>query len=113
MIKYLFALFVLIVAASLHFSFKPKNKIGPVNIKGMAVVELFTSEGCSSCPPADEAVINLQKEFPEIFLYWVFMLSTGIALAGKMNSAMLCIQKGNNSMGSIFHSAVFTHHKSW
>ncbi|HEY4325990.1 MAG TPA: DUF1223 domain-containing protein [Mucilaginibacter sp.] len=47
--------------ATTAFNYKLLNKVNSVN-KGFAFVELFTSEGCSSCPPADELVAKIQKE---------------------------------------------------
>jgi hypothetical protein len=41
-------------------------KKAPAVSEGLIVVELFTSQGCSSCPPANEAVARLADTRPDV-----------------------------------------------
>ncbi len=71
--------------------------------KGFAVVELFTSEGCSSCPPADEAVADIQREFPDNVFVLSFHVDYWNYLGWKDEFSDASYSVRQQRYGSAFH----------
>jgi len=55
-------LFIVAACKNAETAFNKINSTNAVPDKDFALLELFTSEGCSSCPPADHLLARIQKE---------------------------------------------------
>jgi len=68
----------LVLALAVVFGFQTGAHAMDVKANPIAVLELFTSQGCSSCPPADEILAELAKDKTLITLayhvdYWNYI----------------------------------------
>ena len=63
--KTLFATLMLFIGTMAFSQNNPDKK----STKGFALLELYTSEGCSSCPPADELMGRIQNEYKDDNVY--------------------------------------------
>jgi len=104
------ALTSLLIFQILFSSYKTENntyKYIPVR-EGFALVELFTSEGCSSCPPADEAVGRLNGWKKNVYVlsyhvdYWNY-------LGWKDVFSNAAYSSRQQNYGNLFHiSSIYT-----
>jgi hypothetical protein len=77
--------------------------------KGFAVVELFTSEGCSSCPPADAVAAKLSQEYKDNVYLLGFHVDYWDRLGWKDAFSSAEYSKRQYHYGQIFHlNSVYT-----
>lgn len=74
--------------------------------KGFAVIELFTSEGCSSCPPADAVVAKIEKESTDKPIYILaFHVDYWNRLGWKDNFSSAEYSRRQNKYAEWLHSS--------
>ncbi len=99
------------------YSFSGNSKSRPFECKGnitdsiggFVVAELFTSEGCSSCPPADALAARLLEKFPENVFVLGFHVDYWDYLGWKDNFSNSAYSHRQQQYANIFHlNSIYT-----
>lgn len=119
----LFGVIILLLLAA-AFCHQPDAKPEPVNVKpssgesqpgpykgpgtGFAVVELYTSEGCSSCPPADAVLARVATAYPHVYVLG-FHVDYWDRLGWKDKYSNAAYTQRQEDYGQAFHlSSIYT-----
>src|SRR5258705_10125837 len=103
-------LVIFVISQILFSSYKKQSSVNKFTHapEGFALVELFTSEGCSSCPPADEAVGRLNGWKKNVYIlsfhvdYWNY-------LGWKDLFSSSAYSNRQQNYGNLFHlSSIYT-----
>jgi len=102
----LIIIFVPVIYSFIACAYRNKNDDSN---KGFAVVELFTSEGCSSCPPADAVAAKLSEEYKDNVYILGFHVDYWDRLGWKDMFSNASYTKRQYRYGQIFHlNSVYT-----
>lgn len=87
-----------------------ENRKSPISDNnGFAVLELFTSEGCSSCPPADQLMGELEKQYRDQPVYILsYHVDYWNNLGWKDTFSNAENSKRQQQYSQILHSQVYT-----
>jgi hypothetical protein len=112
-IKKRFAIIIIIaaIAFAISYSISPYTTINnnDASNKGFAVIELFTSEGCSSCPPADAVAAKLSEEYKDNVYTLGFHVDYWNRLGWKDIFSNAAYSQRQYRYGQIFHlNSVYT-----
>ncbi|MCJ8208941.1 DUF1223 domain-containing protein [Mucilaginibacter sp. RS28] len=100
---------VLCIPLMLLMALLPVRSVGQVPMTGFAVVELFTSEGCSSCPPADDVLVKLNLEYAGKTLYLLsFHVDYWDNLGWKDPFSNSAFTQRQQRYGQLFGASIYT-----
>jgi len=105
--------FVALMFTVSAFVYQEKNETAAQSTStkndGFAVLELFTSEGCSSCPPADQLMGELEKKYKDQPVYILsYHIDYWNNLGWKDKFSNTENSKRQQQYAQILHSQVYT-----